>query len=170
MDDKKAKFFEDVDSQEPSFEADEDFFKREEEKHRKFFEDESDEKDKDGDPTFFSAFSMSRSEVIEEVKKDGMFLSRVSGKYGDDFEVVCHAVENNGNALAYASKRIQADDEAAQFFVDTKKNSIINAEKSGQDPAVIVTIQQEIETINAVHVQAKRDLEKSNGQHQYISM
>ncbi len=168
MEDKEAKFFEEIEEQEPSFEEDPDFFRETEEKHRKFFE-EDDEKDKDGDPTFFTALSMSRAEVIEEVKKDGTFLGYVSGKYGDDIEVVCHAVENTADAFDYASNRIKADDGVAQYFTDFKKDKLLNAEKSGQDEAVIVALQQEIETINAVHMQAKKDLEKSHGHHQYMS-
>lgn len=48
-----------------------------------------------------------RELVIDVVRKNGLALEHVSDLLLDDYEVVKIAVENNGIALKFASKRLQ---------------------------------------------------------------
>lgn len=140
--------------------ADEDFFKQ--------FDIEEDTKSGDaGDPVFF----MSREEVIEEVKKDGMFLQKVSGRYGNDIEIVSLAVENNAMAYSFASKTLQADDQVADVLKLEKQVKLQETQKQqGIDPAVLVALQDEIETINRIHNQAVAEKESEHLHYQHMSM
>ena len=114
---------------------------------------------------------MSREKVITEVKKDGMFLQKVSGKYGDDIEVVSLAVENNANAFAFASKRLQADDQTADTLKLEKQVKLKKVQsQQNVDPAILVVLQEEIETINRIHLQAQQEKLQSKSHGQYISM
>jgi ribosomal protein L21 len=170
MDDKRKSFFEDIDSQKPSFEADPDFFKRQEEKHRRFFEEDTNDKDDDGDPSFFSSFLLTREQVIEQVKNDGLFLEKVSAKYGDDIEIVSLAVENNANAYTFASKKLRADDETAEILRFEKEAKIEETKRQHRaDPTVLALLQEQIDTINSIHFQAKQE-KNSQENWQHISM
>ncbi len=147
------------------FEEDEDFFK-------KFDTEKEETKGGDsGDPTFFMAQEMSREEVIKEVKKNGMFLQKVSGRYGDDIEVVSLAVENNAKAYAFASKRLQADEQTADTLKLEKQVKLKEAQsQQSVDPAILAVLQEEIETINRIHFQARQEKQRSQSYGQYISM
>ena len=143
------------------FEEDEDFFKQ-------FDTEKEDTKGGDAvDPTFF----MSREEIIEEVKKDGMFLQKVSGRYGDNIEVVSLAVENNAKAFAFASKRLQADEQTADVLKLEKQVKLQETQRQQNvDPAVLFVLQEEIETINRIHNQAVAEKETEHLHYQHMTM
>ena len=114
---------------------------------------------------------MSREEIIEEVKKDGMFLQKVSGRYGDNIEVVSLAVENNAKAFAFASKRLQADEQTADVLKLEKQVKLQETQRQQNvDPAVLVVLQEEIETINRIHNQAVAEKETEHLHYQHMTM
>lgn len=142
-------------------EPDEEFLKRVEEKHRAFFE-EDDSKDKSGKVGSFFGGGISRPAVIEEVKKDGMFLEKVADRYGDDIEIVSLAVQNNAEAYAFASKSLRENKEVAQLFVDTKKADIEEAKMKGANDAVLNNLQNQIQVILDLHERALEEKEQSH--------
>ena len=133
------------------------------------------EKEPDSDPDFFRTLAMTRDEVIAEVKKDGGFLEKVAGRYGNDPEIVVLAVDNNANAYAFASKRLQENRELAQFLVDNKNIDLKKAkskkdEKGNVDVALITTLQEQIEIIKAVHRKAIEEKYKAQYHGQELTM
>lgn len=100
-----------------------------------------------------------------------MFLQKVSGRYGDDIEVVSLAVENNAKAYAFASKRLQADEQTADTLKLEKQVKLKEAQsQQSVDPAILAVLQEEIETINRIHFQARQEKQRSQSYGQYISM
>lgn len=145
-------------------EPDEEFFKRVEEKHRAFFEGDSKDDSDKGGSTGGSAFfgGLSRSAVIEEVQKNGMFLEKVADQYGDDIEIVSMAVQNNVNAYAFASKKLRENKDVAQLFIDNKKADIEEAKIKGASDDYINFLQNQIKTILDLHESALQEKEQEH--------
>ena len=69
-----------------------------------------------------------RVTAVSRVSSNGLDLAKIEIKFRDDDEIVRLAVSNNGNALAFASERLQKNYDIVSTAVIESPDAIIHAQ------------------------------------------